>query len=93
MESQRVPTIIHGIWLSAFVNDFESRDEDFDVFRHYARTGEELAEALPWSQIAGDNDPYTALQPIEGGRRLFSASDRVGFIAPWGIGEDRSGSR
>jgi hypothetical protein len=57
------------------------RHDDFNVVRHYSRTGKELGRALPWSQIAGGHNAYTALQLVLGGRRLFSASDRIGFIS------------
>ncbi len=71
----------HTIWTLGIVYDNGAKDEEFKVLRHYARTGEQLGEALPWSQIAGENNRYTALQLIEGGRSLFSANDRIGFIA------------
>src|SRR6185437_11990721 len=35
--------------------------------------------ALPWSQIAGDYNSYTALQPIIGGRWFYAGNDRLGF--------------
>lgn len=70
----------HSIWTVGFVDHYEEQS-DFNVVRHYSRTGEQLSEAVPWSEIAADHNAYTALQPIIGGRRLFAASDRIGFIS------------
>jgi hypothetical protein len=71
----------HSLWIIGFVGEYESPAEDFNVVRHYARTGEELGQALPWSHIAGDLNAETALQCILGGRWLFSGSDRIGFLS------------
>lgn len=69
----------HSIWAVGYLYPCEP-SVDFNVVRHYARTGEKLGEAVPWSQIAADNNAYTALQPFDGGRGIFSASGRIGFI-------------
>jgi hypothetical protein len=76
----------HSIWTVGYIYPHNSSSADFNVVRHYARTGEKLGEAVPWSQIEGENNAYTALQGIIGASRLFAASDRIGFVAlsNWG---------
>ncbi len=71
----------HTIWTVGYKLDYEHLGEDFNVVHHFARSGEELGQALPWSQIAGDYNAYTALQTVIGGRRLYVTSDRIGFEA------------
>ena len=70
----------HTLWTVGFLLGYEKLADDFNVLRHYARTGEELGEALPWRTIQGDLNAYTALQPFIGGRWLFAGSDRIGFL-------------
>jgi len=67
----------HTIWTVGFLD----RGLDFNVLHHYARTGEELGQALLWSQIASEHNSYTALQSIHGGRWLYAANDRIGFLS------------
>ena len=76
----------HSIWTVGYIYPHNSSSADFNVVRHYARTGEKLGEAVPWSQIEGENNPYTALQSIVGASWVFAASDRIGFVAlsNWG---------
>jgi hypothetical protein len=71
----------HSIWTVGFEYGYEPRAEDFNTVRHYARTGEELGQALPWRQIAAGMNAYTALQAAVGGRKLYIANDRIGFQA------------
>ena len=70
----------HTLWTVGYNDGYERREENFPVIHHYARTGEALGKALPWSQIAGEVNAYTALQLIVGGRWLFASNDRLGFI-------------
>jgi hypothetical protein len=76
----------HDIWTVGFIYPHNSSSADFNVVRHYARTGEKLGEAVPWSEIEGQNNAYTALQSIIGASWMFAASDRIGFVAlsNWG---------
>lgn len=71
----------HSIWTVGFASDYAQRGEDFHVVRHYSRTGQKLAESVAWSEIAGDENAYTALPAVIGGRRLFTARDRIGFFS------------
>ncbi len=74
------------IWAVGFVAEYDSQGEDFNVIRHYTRTGEQLGQALPWSQIAENHNAYTALQGVIGGIWLFSAGDRIGFLSLCDVG-------
>lgn len=69
----------HTIWTVGYVAGNDGSSQDFNVLHHYARTGRELGQALLWSQIAGDENSYTALQPLIGGRQLYVGNDRMGF--------------
>lgn len=69
----------HTIWTIGFEMGYESRAEDFNVIHHYTRSGKEMGQALPWSQIAGDYNAYTSLQLCLGGKKLLATSDRIGF--------------
>lgn len=71
----------HTIWAEGYKAG-SGDGEDFDVLHHYARSGQELGQMLRWSQIAGSQNSYTALQAIVGGRRLYIGRDRIGFEAP-----------
>lgn len=71
----------HTIWTVGYHAGNDGSGEDFNVLYHYARTGQELRQALLWSQIAGDLNSYTALQSILGGRWLYVANDRIGFYS------------
>jgi hypothetical protein len=70
----------HTIWTVGFVDGCDFRTDDFNVVRHYSRTGEELGEALPWSQIADDDNACNTVKPVLGGIFMLSASDRFGFL-------------
>lgn len=71
----------HTIWTVGFYAENDG-SQDFNAVHHYARTGEELGQALLWSQMTHDDNSYTALQALVGGRRLYVANDRIGFVAP-----------
>lgn len=71
----------HTLWTVGFIAGNDGSKGDFNVLRHYARTGQELGETLRWSQIAGDHNSYTALQGLVGGKWLYAADDRIGLEA------------
>ncbi len=71
----------HTLWTVGYESNYESRADDFNVFHHYARNGEEIDQGLPWRQIAGDYNAYTSLQLCLGGKRIFAANNRIGFMA------------
>lgn len=71
----------HTLWTAGFLAGNDGSKGDFDVLRHYSRGGEELGRALPWSQMAGNQNSYTALQLFHGGRQLYAAKDRIGFLS------------
>ncbi len=78
----------HTLWTVSYEAGNDGSKKDFNVLHHYARTGEELGQMLPWSQIAGDHNSYTALQPIVGSRWMYAADDRIGFEALSNYGND-----
>ncbi len=43
----------HTIWTASY-DARRERDQDFNVLHHYARTGEELGQALRWSHVCRD---------------------------------------
>lgn len=69
----------HTLWAVGYEDEYDSRGVDFNVIHHYARTGVELGQMLPWSKIAGDYNAYTSLQLCLGGKFLFVTNDRVAF--------------
>lgn len=71
----------HTLWTVGFIAGNDGSKGDFNVLRHYARTGQDLGEALRWSQIASDHNSYTALQPIVGSTWMYAGDDRIGFEA------------
>jgi hypothetical protein len=77
----------HTIWAAGYQAENDGR-EDFNVLHHYARTGEELGQLLQWSQIAGDENSYTAVQPLLGGKRLYTGKDRIGLQVNSDFGHD-----
>jgi hypothetical protein len=79
----------HTLWTVGFVLGYEELADDFNVVRHYSRAGEELTEAIPWRSIQGDHNAYTALPAVLGGRRLFAASDRIGFLSSANDGQSK----
>lgn len=74
----------HTIWTAAF-DARRQGAQDFNVLHHYARTGEELGQALSWSQIGGDLK-HPVIESIRGGRFLYVANDRIGWNAGLHIG-------
>lgn len=70
----------HTIWTAGY-NAGNDGTQDFNVLRHYARTGEELGQALPWSQISTDFQ-HPVIGTIRGGTLLYAANDRIGWNAP-----------
>jgi hypothetical protein len=71
----------HTLWTVGSIAGNDGRKGDFNVLRHYSRNGEELGQALKWSQIAGNQNSYTALQLFHGGRQLYAAQDRIAFLS------------
>ena len=79
----------HTFWTIGYELNYESRGEDFDVVHHYRRNGEEISRSLPWSQIAGDYNAYTSLPLTLGGKKIYTANDRIGF---WTVLQEGHGS-
>jgi len=69
----------HTIWTGGY-NAANRGTQDFNVLHHYARTGEELGQALPWSQISGDFR-HPVIGTLLGGQLLYVANDRIGWNA------------
>jgi hypothetical protein len=69
----------HTIWTASF-NAANKGAEDFNVLHHYARSSEELGEALSWSQTGGDLK-HPVVGTLFGGQLLFVANDRIGWNA------------
>jgi len=69
----------HTIWTVGY-NAQNDGAQDFNVLHHYARTGEELGQALSWSQIGG-NLKHPVIESIRGGQLLYIANDRIGWNA------------
>ncbi len=69
----------HTIWTGGY-NEANRGTQDFNVLHHYARTGEELGQALPWSQISGDFS-HPVIGTMLGGQLLYVANDRIGWNA------------
>ena len=63
--------------------------EDFKVLHHYAQTGEELGEALPWSQVSGDVK-HPIVDGLRGGQLLYVANNRIGWNAELHYGSPRT---
>ncbi|MBV9157391.1 MAG: hypothetical protein JO097_14095 [Acidobacteriaceae bacterium] len=76
---QVVFALDHTIWTASY-NAANDGTQDFNVLHHYARTGEELGQALPWSQISGDFT-HPVIGIIRGGQLLYVANDRIGWNA------------
>ena len=68
----------HTIWAAGYIAGNDGSD-DFNVLHHYSRTGQERGQGVLWSQIAGNRNSYSALQPLIGGRRLYVSNGRIGF--------------
>jgi|GEM_PF-2450395 len=69
----------HTLWTIGYEEDYDSRAEDFNVLRHYARNGEEIGQGLPWLQIAVDFNAYSSFQACLGCNQLYATNDRIGF--------------
>jgi hypothetical protein len=69
----------HTIWTAGFIAGNDGT-HDFNVLHHYARTGEELGQALSWSAIGGDLK-RPVIEGIRGGQLLYIANDRIGWNA------------
>lgn len=69
----------HTLWTVGY-NGKTFGTDDFNVLHHYARTGEELGQELPWSQISGDVQ-HPGVDAIRGGQLLYVAKDRIGWNA------------
>lgn len=69
----------HTIWTAGYKTGNDGT-QDFNVLHHYARTGEELGQVLPWSQIGGDFN-HPVIEIIRGGQLLYIANDRIGWNA------------
>ncbi len=67
----------HTIWTASY-NARNDDGQDFNVLHHYARTGEELGQALSWSQTGGDFKPPVIESP-RGLQLLYIANDRIGW--------------
>ena len=67
----------HTIWTASY-NARNDGAQDFNVLHHYSRTGEELGQALPWSQTGGDFKPPVIESP-RGMQLLYVANDRIGW--------------
>jgi hypothetical protein len=66
------------MWTASYAAD--NGFEDFKVLHHYARTGEELGQALSWSRMGGDLK-HSVIEQFLGGRLLFVAGERIGWNA------------
>ena len=76
----------HSIWTLGYNREAinavrDGKENTFDVLHHYARTGEELGQMLPGAQIATEDNSGGLVRSVIGGRRLFAAGDRLGFVA------------
>ena len=69
----------HSIWAIGYVDPCGTNGE-FKVLRHYARSGEELSQAVAWSQLGSNANSCTALQSFIGGTFLFVGKERIGFV-------------
>lgn len=66
-----IPTCVvfapdHTVWTVGFIEPYDP-NVDFHVFRHYARSGEQLGEAVLWSQVEGSDN---TLHRVAAGRSL-----------------------
>jgi len=71
----------HTIWTAGNIA-LNDGSRDFNVLHHYARTGEELGQALSWYQVGGDRK-HPVVQPALGSQLLYIANDRIGWNAGW----------
>lgn len=69
----------HTLWTAGYKTE-NGRTQDFNVLHHYTRTGGDLGQALPWSQISGDFK-HPVIGIIPGGQLLYVAHDRIGWNA------------
>jgi hypothetical protein len=68
----------HTIWTISNSAEDDSI-KDFNVLHHYAQSGEELGQTLLWSQTGGG--PQHSFASSRGRRLLYSANDRIGWLA------------
>lgn len=71
----------HTIWTLGYEFSYESQEKQFNIIRHYSRTGEKLGQFADWAQIPGFDNSYPRIAPLTGGQRLYAAQDRLGFQA------------
>lgn len=69
----------HTIWTASF-KPANKDSHDFDVLHHYARSGQELGTALPWSRTGAALE-HPVVGTLLGGQLLFIANDRIGWNA------------
>jgi hypothetical protein len=67
----------HTVWAACY-NAGSLPGQDFNVLHHYARTGEELGQALSYAQIGGDLK-HPVIESPRGLQLLHIANDRVGW--------------
>ncbi len=67
----------HTVWAACF-NAERQPGQDFNVLHHYARTGEELGQALSYAQIGGDLK-HPVIENPRGLQFLYTANDRIGW--------------
>jgi len=69
----------HTIWAACYVAG-KHAIQDFKILHHYARTGEELGQALSWSEVGGD-PTHPVIESVRGSQLLYVAKDRIGWNA------------
>jgi len=69
----------HTIWAACY-NAGSLPGRDFNVLHHYARTGEELGQALSYAQIGGDLK-HPVIESPRGLQLLHIANDHIGWNA------------
>jgi len=67
----------HTLWAACF-NAEHQPGQDFNVLHHYARTGEELGQALSYAQIGGGLN-HPVIENPRGLQLLYIANDRIGW--------------
>jgi hypothetical protein len=69
----------HTIWAVCYLAG-QGGTQDFKVLHHYARSGEELGQALSWSELGGDLK-HPVIENIRGSQLLYVSNDRIGWNA------------
>jgi hypothetical protein len=67
----------HTIWAACY-NAQRQPGQDFNVLHHHARTGEELGQALSFTQIGGDLK-HPVIESPRGSSLLYISNDRLGW--------------